>query len=79
MVQRRWCLAALAWAALLARGHWLVPHNNQLELTWAWWQHLPGNDYFIVTAVLVTASAVARIASSTRSDGAQRAPLSAAA
>lgn len=79
VVQRRWCLAALAWVALLARGHWLVPHNNQLELTWAWWQHLPGNDYFIVTAVLVAASAVARIASSTRSGGARRAPLSAAA
>ena len=33
MVQRQWYLAALAWVTLLARGHWLVPHDNQLELT----------------------------------------------
>ena len=79
LVQRQWYLAALAWVALLARGHWLVPHDNQLELTWAWWQHVPGNGYFIVTAVLVAASAVARIASSTQSGGARRERLSAAA
>ena len=54
--QRRWKLAALTWLALLARGHWLVPHTNNQELDWAWWQHIVGNDYVIVTALLVLCS-----------------------
>ena len=54
--QRRWKLAALTWLALWARGHWLVPHTNEQELDWAWWQHIVGNDYVIVTALLVLCS-----------------------
>ena len=54
--QRRWKLAALTWLALLARGHWPVPHTNGQELNWAWWQNIVGNDYVIVTALLVLCS-----------------------
>ena len=56
VARRHWGLAALTWLALLARGHWLVPHANGQELSWAWWQHIVGNDYAIVTALLVLCS-----------------------
>ena len=56
VARRHWALGALTWLALLARGHWLVPHANDQELNWAWWQHIVGNDYAIVTALLVLCS-----------------------
>ncbi|MDK8586343.1 glycosyltransferase 87 family protein [Corynebacterium kefirresidentii] len=56
VARRHWGFAALTWLALLARGHWLVPHANDQELSWAWWQHIVGNDYAIVTALLVLCS-----------------------
>ena len=56
VARRHWGFAALTWLALLARGHWLVPHANGQELSWAWWQHIVGNDYAIVTALLVLCS-----------------------
>lgn len=59
--RRHWFLAALTWLTLLARGHWLVPHNEQLELTWSWWQQIPGNDYFLLVVLLVAACCWVRL------------------
>ncbi|MBK4148246.1 hypothetical protein GWO65_04540, partial [Corynebacterium macginleyi] len=53
---RRWLLAALTWLALFARGHWQVPHTEDQELAWTWWQHIVGNDYVIITVLLVACS-----------------------
>ena len=54
--RRCWFLAGLTWFVLLARGHWLVPHGEQLELEWSWWQQALGNDYFFVVVLLVAVS-----------------------
>lgn len=54
--RRYWFLAGLTWFVLLARGHWLVPHGEQLELEWSWWQQALGNDYFFVVVLLVAVS-----------------------
>lgn len=54
--RRRWFIAGLTWLVLLARGHWLVPHGEQMELTWSWWQQIPGNDYFLLVVFLVALS-----------------------
>ncbi|MFI9506014.1 glycosyltransferase 87 family protein [Nocardia sp. NPDC052566] len=36
--------------------HWLLPHSNDRELDWAWWQQLIGSSYVIATlAVFVFA------------------------
>ena len=51
--QARWAWAAAAWAVVLARMHWWVPNDNDLEYTWEWWQHLPGNAYLWWGLILV--------------------------
>ncbi|MER0085613.1 glycosyltransferase 87 family protein [Corynebacterium sp. KPL2805] len=56
VASRRWILAALTWLALFARGHWQVPHTEDQELDWTWWQHIVGNDYVIITVLLVACS-----------------------
>lgn len=56
VASRRWILAALTWLALFARGHWKVPHTEDQELDWTWWQHIVGNDYVIITVLLVACS-----------------------
>ncbi len=36
---------------------WLLPHSNDRELDWAWWQQIVGSGYVLVTfAVLVVAA-----------------------
>jgi hypothetical protein len=56
VASRRWFLAALTWLSLFARGHWQVPHTEDQELDWTWWQHIVGNDYVIITVLLVVCS-----------------------
>ena len=59
--RRRWFFAGLTWLVLVARGHWLVPHGEQLELTWSWWQQIPGNDYFLLVVFLVALSCLLKL------------------
>ncbi|MGX1812141.1 glycosyltransferase family 87 protein [Nocardia sp. NPDC055321] len=44
-----------AFAALFLIGPGLVPNGNDRELRWAWWQHIPGDGYFIAGTALLGA------------------------
>ncbi|WP_291314046.1 glycosyltransferase 87 family protein [Corynebacterium sp. UBA2622] len=45
--------AGLTWAVLVARGHWLVPPHHSTTDHWSAWQHIIGNDDFLLTCVLI--------------------------
>jgi alpha-1,2-mannosyltransferase len=54
-VYRRWpvdrggwpAVALLAITAVFAIGQRVMPHADERELGWSWWQHLLGNSYLI--------------------------------
>lgn len=55
-----------SWPAVLAVtvpftvGQHLLPHGNDQELGWTWWQHLVGNSYLLAALLLLGWSATAR-------------------
>jgi alpha-1,2-mannosyltransferase len=61
-VYRRWpvdrggwpAMALLAITAMFTIGQRIMPHADERELDWTWWQHLLGNGYlFAALAFLV--------------------------
>lgn len=37
--------------------HWLLPHSDDLELEWAWWQQVIGSSYVLVTLGVLAVAA----------------------
>src|SRR5690606_22129194 len=76
-----WVTGALT-VLFLIGPQWLLPHSDDLELDWAWWQQIIGRGYVIVAfAVLAVAACTYRpaAASSTASAaGAEKAASAAA-
>src|SRR5690606_33040549 len=76
-----WVTGALT-VLFLIGPQWLLPHSDDLELDWAWWQQIIGSGYVIVAfAVLAVAACTYRpaAASSTASAaGAEKAASAAA-
>lgn len=61
--RRRAVLPAVGLAlvtAVFAAGNRFLPHADDLELQWAWWQHLIGNGYLIIALAFLGWSATAR-------------------
>lgn len=50
-------LGALTATVILACGHWQVPKEHDIELTWNLWQAILGNDYVILTVALLAITA----------------------
>lgn len=42
-----WASASSGVALLMLVPHKKVPNRNEIELTWTWWQHIPGNAYLL--------------------------------
>ncbi|MFI5780183.1 glycosyltransferase 87 family protein [Nocardia sp. NPDC051570] len=65
-MRQPWFLAAAAAIAVLfmVGPQWLLPHHDNRELGWSWWQQIVGSSYVLVTlAVLAVGALVYRPAS----------------
>ncbi|WP_084495754.1 glycosyltransferase 87 family protein [Nocardia shimofusensis] len=59
--------------------HWLLPHSEDRELDWAWWQQIIGSSYVLVTlGVLAVAAFTYRPESAASPSGAENAASAAA-
>ncbi|MFB7721224.1 glycosyltransferase 87 family protein [Nocardia sp. NPDC056100] len=58
--RNRWFLGATGFAVILfAIGpQWLLPHDHDRELTWAWWQQIIGSSYVLFTLALFIIAAL---------------------
>ncbi|MFF2552940.1 glycosyltransferase 87 family protein [Nocardia sp. NPDC058058] len=58
--RNKWFLGATGFAVILfAIGpQWLLPHDHDRELTWAWWQQIIGSSYVLFTLGLFIVAAL---------------------
>ncbi|MFB8001884.1 glycosyltransferase 87 family protein [Nocardia sp. NPDC056000] len=58
--RNKWFLGATGFAVILfAIGpQWLLPHDHDRELTWAWWQQIIGSSYVLFTLALFIIAAL---------------------
>ncbi|MEV6070097.1 glycosyltransferase 87 family protein [Nocardia sp. NPDC052001] len=58
--RNKWFLGATGFAVILfAIGpQWLLPHDHDRELNWAWWQQIIGSSYVLFTLALFIVAAL---------------------
>ncbi|WP_114755648.1 glycosyltransferase 87 family protein [Nocardia pseudobrasiliensis] len=59
-MRRPWFLATVAAIAILfmVGPQWLLPHHEDRELGWSWWQQIVGSSYVLVTLAVLAAGAI---------------------